>query len=163
MQLYYYNKYFTDMELGFRLSYLLVCLTLLILFLWRLRKAPVSDWEYEQKGVALLILALVCLNDPFYPLEFFVRISIYRVFQCLLHIMHFRHVGGSSNSFIRYWRRYSRPLCSCFGSSWLKNSERYTFFPPPPPFFLYPTRQTYSLGFFFLIGRRYEIRVDPYS
>jgi len=59
--------------LGFRLSYLMVVLVLLIVFLWRLRKIAMHEWEFEQKSIVLLLLALILLDDPFYPLEFWTR------------------------------------------------------------------------------------------
>ncbi len=61
--MYTYDKDFSDMELGFRLGYLLIALTVVVLFFYRLRADTQPVWTFEQKATGVLLIALVFLNS----------------------------------------------------------------------------------------------------
>ncbi|XP_050534348.1 transmembrane protein 181 [Daktulosphaira vitifoliae] len=69
--LFYYKSYnpgYTQMEIWFRLIYLLSTFGVLCYFANSLRKFPVVDWSYEQKWTIILLPLLIFFNNPFFPL-----------------------------------------------------------------------------------------------
>ncbi|XP_050428241.1 transmembrane protein 181 [Adelges cooleyi] len=69
--LFYYKSYnpgYTQMEIWFRLIYLLSAFGVLCFFANSLRKFPIADWSYEQKWTIILLPLLILFNNPFFPL-----------------------------------------------------------------------------------------------
>ncbi|VVC40528.1 Hypothetical protein CINCED_3A011997 [Cinara cedri] len=69
--IFYYKSYnpgYTQMEIWFRLIYLLSAFGVLCGFANSLRKFPVTDWSYEQKWTIVLLPLLLLFNDPIFPL-----------------------------------------------------------------------------------------------
>ncbi|KAL5239950.1 hypothetical protein ACI65C_007360 [Semiaphis heraclei] len=63
-----YNPGYTQMEIWFRLFFLLSAFGVLRCFANSLRKFPVVDWSYEQKWTVVLLPLLILFNGPTLPL-----------------------------------------------------------------------------------------------
>ncbi|KAF7987180.1 hypothetical protein HCN44_004040 [Aphidius gifuensis] len=65
-----YNPAFTQIEIWFRLIFLLSTFFVTCWFGHSLRKYPTPDWSIEQKWVSILLPLLILYNNPFFPLIF---------------------------------------------------------------------------------------------
>jgi len=63
---------FARMAIGFKVTYMLVSVAMLLFWVWILRSTqqPVSEWFWEQRTMLVLGLGLICFNEPFYALEY---------------------------------------------------------------------------------------------
>eukprot|EP00026_Physarum_polycephalum_P007636 Phypoly_transcript_07701.p1 GENE.Phypoly_transcript_07701~~Phypoly_transcript_07701.p1 ORF type:complete len:457 (+),score=40.01 Phypoly_transcript_07701:137-1507(+) len=67
------NSGFSSYELALRVIFLFITCILLVAYLWFMRSTPLDDWAWEQKALALLLLGLLALNNPFFGLQFAVN------------------------------------------------------------------------------------------
>ncbi|XP_015116993.1 transmembrane protein 181 [Diachasma alloeum] len=65
-----YNPAFTQIEIWFRLIFLLAAFVVTCWFGHSLRKYPVTDWSIEQKWISILLPLLILYNNPLFPLIF---------------------------------------------------------------------------------------------
>nr|XP_018915872.1 PREDICTED: transmembrane protein 181 [Bemisia tabaci]XP_018915873.1 PREDICTED: transmembrane protein 181 [Bemisia tabaci] len=63
-----YNPGFTQLELWFRLFYLLGTFCCAVWFAHTLRKFTIHDWSFEQKWISVLLPLLLLYNNPFFPM-----------------------------------------------------------------------------------------------
>ena len=84
----YYNTAYVKEEMSLRVIYLLYTTALIIVYWLKMRPFPISSWLAEQKSLFFLLLGLVCLNNPFFPLEFLVPGGFFPVLDCLLIVIH---------------------------------------------------------------------------
>jgi len=68
----YVNNAYTLFELWFRFAFLIVSFVVMVLFVNQLKDYKWKDWLSEQKYVAVLLLALIGYNNPFYAMEILV-------------------------------------------------------------------------------------------
>ena len=85
-QLTTYNPDFTQMELFFRLFFVISAIIVTLLYFYAMRQFPFRDWAYEQKFVATLLPLLIAFNNPFYSFTVLMRGSVTLIvdsfFQC---------------------------------------------------------------------------------
>ncbi|XP_034244090.1 transmembrane protein 181 [Thrips palmi] len=65
-----YNPEFTQIEIWFRLIFLIMTFVAMMMYAHALRKFPSHDWSIEQRWLSLLLPLLVFFNDPIFPLMF---------------------------------------------------------------------------------------------
>ncbi|XP_011303897.1 transmembrane protein 181 isoform X1 [Fopius arisanus] len=65
-----YNPAFTQIEIWFRLIFLLAAFIMTCWFGHSLRKYPVTDWSIEQKWISILLPLLILYNNPLFPMIF---------------------------------------------------------------------------------------------
>ncbi|XP_015515822.1 transmembrane protein 181 isoform X2 [Neodiprion pinetum] len=68
-----YNPAFTQIEIWFRLIFLLATFVVTCWFGHSLRKYPVHDWSIEQKWLSILLPLLILYNNPLFPMTFLVN------------------------------------------------------------------------------------------
>ncbi|XP_046414519.1 transmembrane protein 181 isoform X1 [Neodiprion fabricii] len=68
-----YNPAFTQIEIWFRLIFLLATFIVTCWFGHSLRKYPVHDWSIEQKWLSILLPLLILYNNPLFPMTFLVN------------------------------------------------------------------------------------------
>ncbi|XP_012283820.1 transmembrane protein 181 [Orussus abietinus] len=68
-----YNPAFTQIEIWFRLIFLLATFMVTCWFGLSLRKYPVHDWSIEQKWISILLPLLILYNNPLFPMTFLVN------------------------------------------------------------------------------------------
>ncbi|XP_043270978.1 transmembrane protein 181 isoform X2 [Venturia canescens] len=68
-----YNPAFTQIEIWFRLIFLLSTFIVTCWFGHSLRKYPMQDWSIEQKWVSILLPLLIFYNNPMFPMTFLVN------------------------------------------------------------------------------------------
>ncbi|XP_019772753.1 transmembrane protein 181 [Dendroctonus ponderosae] len=65
-----YNPDFTQIEVWFRLIFLIGAFGITWWFCQSLRKYPVHCWSFEQKWVGILLPLLMAFDNPFFPMMF---------------------------------------------------------------------------------------------
>jgi len=80
---------YSSLDMGFRITFLILGLILLSYFLWRMHYIPMNDWAWEQRSIALLLVGLVCFNNPFYPITFAVKGWFFPVLSSLFEVAFF--------------------------------------------------------------------------
>ncbi|KMQ93068.1 transmembrane protein 181 [Lasius niger] len=68
-----YNPAFTQIEIWFRLIFLLTTFGVMCWFGHSLRKYPLHDWSIEQKWISILLPLLILYNNPLFPMTFLVN------------------------------------------------------------------------------------------
>ncbi|XP_012254361.1 transmembrane protein 181 [Athalia rosae] len=68
-----YNPAFTQIEIWFRLIFLLATFIVTCWFGLSLRKYPAHDWSIEQKWLSILLPLLILYNNPLFPMTFLVN------------------------------------------------------------------------------------------
>ncbi|XP_008552936.1 transmembrane protein 181 isoform X1 [Microplitis demolitor] len=68
-----YNPAFTQIEIWFRLIFLLATFIITCWFGHSLKKYPMNDWSIEQKWVSVLLPLLILYNNPFFPMIFLIN------------------------------------------------------------------------------------------
>ncbi|CAB3364753.1 Hypothetical predicted protein [Cloeon dipterum] len=71
-----YNPDFTQLELWFRIIFLLMTFVTACWFAHALRKYTVYDWSIEQKWMSVLLPLLLLYNDPIFPMTFLFNSSV---------------------------------------------------------------------------------------
>eukprot|EP01126_Amoeba_proteus_P052032 TRINITY_DN6256_c0_g1_i27.p1 TRINITY_DN6256_c0_g1~~TRINITY_DN6256_c0_g1_i27.p1 ORF type:complete len:354 (-),score=46.96 TRINITY_DN6256_c0_g1_i27:31-1092(-) len=68
------NASFSILALIIHFIYLMVTILVIVYHLYRLKseKLPFIYWSTEQRLLMALVISLLCLNNPFYPLEFLI-------------------------------------------------------------------------------------------
>ncbi|XP_011499430.1 PREDICTED: transmembrane protein 181 [Ceratosolen solmsi marchali] len=69
----HYNPAFTQIEIWFRLIFLLFTFVATCWFGNSLKKYPVQDWSIEQKWISILLPLLILYNNPLFPLTFLIN------------------------------------------------------------------------------------------
>jgi len=111
----WYNLSFIEEQMSLRLIYLVIATCLIFVFWLRMRKIPYKEWSIEQISVASLLLALIALNNPFYPFEFLIPGSFFPILDCFLQVIHqsvlflywlfmfdYLRKGACSTAFVKY-------------------------------------------------------------
>lgn len=65
-----YNPDFTQIEIWFRLVFLVMTFVCMMWYAHGLRKFPSHDWSIEQRWLSMLLPLLLFFNDPIFPLMF---------------------------------------------------------------------------------------------
>lgn len=68
-----YNSSFTQLEIWFRFTFLVVTFIATCLFAHSLRKFSIHNWAIEQKWMTILLPLLLLYNNPIFPLVFLVN------------------------------------------------------------------------------------------
>nr|ANO39051.1 GCR084 [Schmidtea mediterranea] len=68
-----FSSYFSQLEIWFRFSFLVLGFIATVIYNNSLRKFSIRDWSMEQKWVAVLLPSLVIYNNPLVPLKFIVN------------------------------------------------------------------------------------------
>ncbi|XP_034939460.1 transmembrane protein 181 [Chelonus insularis] len=68
-----YNPAFTQIEIWFRLIFLLAAFIVACWFGHCLRKYPMNDWSIEQKWISILLPLLIFYNNPLFPMIFLIN------------------------------------------------------------------------------------------
>ena len=63
-------------QLSLRIIFLLFSAALVVVFFLRMRVIPFREWTAYQKCTAVVLISQIALNNPFYPFEFFVPVSL---------------------------------------------------------------------------------------
>ncbi|XP_014213991.1 transmembrane protein 181 [Copidosoma floridanum] len=72
----HYNPAFTQIEVWFRLIFLIITFVATCWFGNALRKYPIQDWSIEQKWISVLLPLLILYNNPLFPTIFLVNSSL---------------------------------------------------------------------------------------
>jgi len=64
---------FSNMDIGLRITFLILGLVLFAFFIWTMYSISLSEWAWEQRSVALLLVGLFSFNNPFYPITYAVH------------------------------------------------------------------------------------------
>lgn len=54
---------FSSLDMGFRISYLIIGAAVLAYYLWVMHYLPFADWTWEQRATLLLLIGLACHNS----------------------------------------------------------------------------------------------------
>eukprot|EP01095_Lingulamoeba_sp_RSL-Kostka_P008948 TRINITY_DN3054_c0_g4_i1.p1 TRINITY_DN3054_c0_g4~~TRINITY_DN3054_c0_g4_i1.p1 ORF type:complete len:477 (+),score=119.67 TRINITY_DN3054_c0_g4_i1:50-1480(+) len=84
----WYSESYVEEELSIRVIFLLLTTVSIFIFWARMRTVELQDWFIEQKFLAVLLLTLVALNNPFYPFEFLVSGWFFPTLDCFLQVIH---------------------------------------------------------------------------
>ncbi|KAF7393944.1 hypothetical protein HZH68_010763 [Vespula germanica] len=68
-----YNPAFTQIEIWFRLIFLLTTFGVMCWFGHSLRKYPLHDWSIEQKWISILLPLLILYNNPLFSMIFLIN------------------------------------------------------------------------------------------
>lgn len=84
----WHNYEFIEMQLTVRVLWLVVVVGAIIVYWWRMRDTDFASWTLEQQCLGVLLLSLVLLNNPFYPLEFLVPGLFFPLLDILCQVLH---------------------------------------------------------------------------
>lgn len=79
---------YSSLELALRIIYLFGASTILIAFLWTLRRVPMDEWAWEQRALVILLLSLLALNNPFFGLQYVARGWFFHFLDAFLAILY---------------------------------------------------------------------------
>jgi len=66
-QVWYQHIGFSTLEMGFRVTYLIITTFVIMFLLFRIYNISYNDWSWEQRAAVLLLIGLVLYNNPFFP------------------------------------------------------------------------------------------------
>jgi len=76
---------FSTLELSIRIVFTFISAGVIFAALWVLRDSPVSDWAWEQRGLALLLFGLLGLNNPLFGFQFVARTWFFHFLDALFY------------------------------------------------------------------------------
>ncbi|XP_076258872.1 transmembrane protein 181 [Rhynchophorus ferrugineus] len=109
-----YNPDFTEIEVWFRLIFLIAAFTIMCWFYNSLKKYPVHCWSFEQKWLALLLPLCASFNNPLFPAIFLISSWIPGLLDALLQA---NFLGGLFLFWLSIYhglRQNERPFCTFY-------------------------------------------------
>lgn len=84
----WYNVSFIEEQLMMRVSFLVVSTAVIFAFWFRMRNVELYKWTIEQRCIGFLLLTLILLNNPLYPVEYLVSGWFFPALDALFQVTH---------------------------------------------------------------------------